>query len=329
MPKIYVCESPPLVTVSIPLYNKAASIKRAVESVLSQTYSNLELNVVDDGSDDGSADILREVDDHRLQIISQDNLGPGAARNRGWQVGAGPLAAFLDADDFWDADFLEWAVARLAMHPEVAAVTAGYRESHGWDGIRPAEELRRGLRAGVFHAAQADVHVFMMALAYMLPVTTVVRREVLQEYGGFFDRGKCTYGEDNFLWTQVLLNYPVYFGVEAKVTVDRCSSELSVVRHLPMRAIEPLLTHTSIIVERCPAHLKPLLEEVLTARAFKRACTLAATGRWREARALREQYATVATTQSSYRLISALISNPVGSSVAQWAFRVMMSKWKR
>jgi len=101
-----------LVSVVIPTFNRARTIVRAVESVLQQTYRPLELIVVDDGSTDATAEVLRT---HRDSIVYvyQDNAGPAAARNRGIRESKGEFLAFLDSDDMWRATKLQRQVDLL------------------------------------------------------------------------------------------------------------------------------------------------------------------------------------------------------------------------
>src|SRR4051812_40525859 len=97
----------PRVSVVIPLYQKANTVERTLRSVLNQRLSEFEAIVVDDGSTDGGAEVAARAGDPRIRIISQANAGPGAARNRGTSEAAAPLVAYLDADDTWDASYLE------------------------------------------------------------------------------------------------------------------------------------------------------------------------------------------------------------------------------
>lgn len=102
----------PLVSVVIPTFNRAVVVGRAVESVLQQTYRPLEVIVVDDGSTDGTSDVLKAYG-NAIVYICQDNAGPAAARNHGIHKSRGDLVAFLDSDDVWLATKLERQVAVL------------------------------------------------------------------------------------------------------------------------------------------------------------------------------------------------------------------------
>ena len=88
-----------MISVVIPLYNKEKTIRQSIKSVLSQSYRDIELIVVDDGSTDGSVSMVESIDDSRLRLIKQDNAGPSAARNTGAKEAKGEWTVFLDADD--------------------------------------------------------------------------------------------------------------------------------------------------------------------------------------------------------------------------------------
>lgn len=102
----------PLVSAIIATYNRADIVGEAIESILGQTYKNMEVLVVDDGSTDGTHEALRRFG-NRIRVVRQENAGPGAARNRGIEVARGELIAFLDSDDIWMPTKLERQVRLL------------------------------------------------------------------------------------------------------------------------------------------------------------------------------------------------------------------------
>ncbi|WP_149196343.1 glycosyltransferase family 2 protein [Luteimonas suaedae] len=112
----------PLVSVIIPLYNRAETIVDAVSSVFGQDYTNVEVIVVDDGSTDGSVERLKEIQDARLKLLRQANAGACVARNRGIDEAQGKYIALLDSDDL----FLPWhltdAVTALEAGPDNGVV---------------------------------------------------------------------------------------------------------------------------------------------------------------------------------------------------------------
>ena len=96
-----------LVSVIIPTYNRAELIARSVQSILKQTYKNIELIIVDDGSTDNTEEIVKKFDDSRVIYIKQENQGACAARNNGIDYAKGEFIAFQDSDDVWHEDKLE------------------------------------------------------------------------------------------------------------------------------------------------------------------------------------------------------------------------------
>jgi glycosyltransferase involved in cell wall biosynthesis len=98
----------PKVSVVIPTYNRAAKVRSAIESVLAQTFSDLEIIVVDDGSSDGTGKILAESFGEQIRYFAQANQGASVARNKGIGEARGAWIAFLDSDDEWEREKLEW-----------------------------------------------------------------------------------------------------------------------------------------------------------------------------------------------------------------------------
>ena len=110
-------ESDPLISVIMPCFNAAPYVEEAIESVLGQTYRNVELVVVDDGSTDGSDAIVAALvaaNPERVNIAYTSRVGPYPARNAGLERAHGVLIAFLDADDWWLPDALEKLHAAVA-----------------------------------------------------------------------------------------------------------------------------------------------------------------------------------------------------------------------
>lgn len=107
-----------MISIVIPLYNKEAIIEQSIRSILSQDYLDYEIVVVNDGSTDNSAEIVKSIKDNRIRLIEQENGGPSKARNTGTKSAKGEWVVFLDADD----EFLPGALSRFAesvkAHPQ-------------------------------------------------------------------------------------------------------------------------------------------------------------------------------------------------------------------
>lgn len=104
----------PKVSVIIPTYNRANSIDQSIQSVLNQTYKNIELIIIDDGSTDSTQKNLKKYD-RQLKIVCQENRGPASARNHGVSLSSGEIIAFLDSDDTWNSTKIENQVELLEL----------------------------------------------------------------------------------------------------------------------------------------------------------------------------------------------------------------------
>jgi len=122
--------TPPAVSVILPTFNRARFIPEALESIQSQQWPSMELIVVDDGSTDGTRDLIERVGDrftHPIRYIFQENSGAYAARNTGLEHAQGDFIAFYDSDDLWYPHHLERLAAALTRHPDVAWAYAACR----------------------------------------------------------------------------------------------------------------------------------------------------------------------------------------------------------
>jgi glycosyltransferase involved in cell wall biosynthesis len=109
----------PMISVVIPMFNVGKYIEESIKSVLSQTYHNFELILVDDGCTDNTLDLVDKFDDPRIRLIKQHNRGLSGARNTGIDASRGFYVALLDADDFWAPEKLAKHLHHLNTHPEV------------------------------------------------------------------------------------------------------------------------------------------------------------------------------------------------------------------
>jgi len=190
-----------LVSVIMPCHNGARFLSYSVESVRVQSYSNWELIAVNDGSTDGSGEMLEDFTekDARISVLHQQNAGLPAARNRGIFRARGRYVAFLDADDSWHQDFLFKMVSALENRPDAAMAYCGWRNiglpnGRGKPFVPPnyetpnkAEILLRGCRWPV-HGA-------------------LVRLTTLLDIGGFDESLKSC--EDYDLWLRLSVYNPI------------------------------------------------------------------------------------------------------------------------
>lgn len=193
MPRIH-----PRVSVIIPTFNRRWALDRAVTSVLRQTFTEFELIVVDDGSDDGTSDLLQN---YVSQVITlrQPNRGVSAARNLGIKAAKGELISFLDSDDLWLPEKLQRQTAFFDQHPEAL--------------ICQTEEIwiRNGKRVNPKKCHQKpEGMIFEQSLALCLvsPSAVMLKKRLLDETGLFDeDLPAC---EDYDLWLRIAWKYPVH-----------------------------------------------------------------------------------------------------------------------
>lgn len=193
-------------TVIIPLYNKAPYVRKALESVIAQTYRDFELIIVDDGSTDNSATICEELMTNdkcqmtNIRLIRQTNSGVAAARNRGVVESHGEFLCFLDADDWWQPTFLEELDKLIAEYPDAGIYCTNYVY------FKPGKtHVALNLPRGYMNYPEAYLHGEM-------PVwtgATCMPRKVFDEMGGFPLGIKL--GEDFLLWAKTAVHYKVAF----------------------------------------------------------------------------------------------------------------------
>jgi GT2 family glycosyltransferase len=301
------------VSIIIPLYNKARYVRRALDSIAAQTFSDFEVIVVDDGSTDGGSAIVRGYEDTRFRLITQANSGPGPARNTGIAHAQGELIAFLDADDEWLPDYLEESVRSLeAFGHEVGSITSGYIEYPSGQS-REAMWRARGIKNGIFRVeADTPPWLFVSMLAYMSPWSTVVRADLIRKLKGFYSQEKCLFAEDAFLWIKVLLNGPVAANLKPLVRFHKEASDLSA-NLTGARPIEPFLIDASELESTCPPHLRNLLSKLLAIRAAKTACMCGYWGDWRQARSLLQRFTALRNWRLPYHVPALVCATPVGA----------------
>lgn len=213
----------PQFSVVIPLYNKRPYIRRAVESVLGQTHTDFELIIVDDGSTDGSADVLAGIVDARLKLIRQPNQGVGAARNTGIAHACGAWLALLDADDAWLPHHLAELVRIISTNPQAGMISCAYREVV--DANIPAV-FEGADRVGAIR----QVNYFEEAAkrkGFINASSVAIRRDAVQAVGGF---SGLKAGEDIEYWVKVALQFPV--AISSRVTCLYFRDTGGVMQHL-------------------------------------------------------------------------------------------------
>jgi glycosyltransferase involved in cell wall biosynthesis len=194
----------PLVTVAIPAYNAAGTLAETLESVFAQTYPNVEVVVVDDGSKDATAAVLERYAG-RVVAIRTHNRGLAAARNTGLSRASGTHVALLDADDLCEPDRLRVQVDFLEAHPDLVLCSSDFSAFSAEGEVSKSHLARyysmvRQAPAGVaslygrtdllggVRTYWGDVYEHLVAGNFVHPPTILFRRSLLQRAGGFDER---------------------------------------------------------------------------------------------------------------------------------------------
>ena len=206
-------------SVIIPLYNKAPYIEKALQSVLQQTFRDFEIIVVDDGSTDNGAEIVKKVFStdyltaHQLQIplkgfqlISQPNQGVSTARNNGAKQAKENYLAFLDADDEWHPEYLAKMKQLIEQFPDAGLWASNYYIVKNGRNRQATVGVEKDFSKGIINYFQ------VYAKTLCMPIWTgaaIVSKKVFEEEHGFKPQLKL--GEDFDLWVRIAIKHPVAF----------------------------------------------------------------------------------------------------------------------
>jgi glycosyltransferase involved in cell wall biosynthesis len=205
-----------LVSVVIATYNMGRYLPQAVQSVLAQTYANVEIQIVDDGSTDDTAHVVRRWEaDERVHVHRQPNGGQAQARNRGVALSRGRYVAFLDADDEWLPHKLSRQMPLFA-DPQVGVVYSDYERMDG-EGRALTKSPTKMYRGRVSGALLIDNFVNFQ--------TAVVRRECLERHGAFDESVRM--GDDYDLFLRLSAYYEFDFVPETTVRYRTWPGQMS------------------------------------------------------------------------------------------------------
>jgi glycosyltransferase involved in cell wall biosynthesis len=168
-----------LVSIVLPAYNAASTVIQTLRSALAQTYPDLEVIVVDDGSTDGTAEVAAGISDTRVRVLSVDNGGVSRARNIGIAQALGSYIAFLDADDIWRPEKLERQLAALDAHPD-----AGFCVTGG-EWIGRLNEPLAARQAPIVDSPDPTEALLLHSMVVGYISSGLVRRTVLDQVGQF------------------------------------------------------------------------------------------------------------------------------------------------
>ncbi len=187
----------PIISVIIPVYNGEKTIKNTIESVLKQTFTDFELIIINDGSQDSTLAVIDNIQDSRKKVFSYPNAGVSESRNRGLEQSTGEYIAFLDADDLWTPDKLEAQFKALQENPNAAV-------AYSWsDWI---DESGQFLRAGGHITVNGKAYPNLLLRDFVESGSNpLIRRQALTEVGSFDP--SVTPAEDWDMWLRLAARY--------------------------------------------------------------------------------------------------------------------------
>ena len=250
-----------MVSVIIPTYNRVHTLKRAVDSVLSQTYKEYEIIIIDDGSTDGTGSIIQSYYKN-VRFFSIAHSGVSRARNTGIENAKGEWISFLDSDDYWLPEKLQNQMAFLKKYPE-------YKICHTdeiW--IKNGKRINQGKKhikyMGWFFAP--SLHLCLIS-----PSSVIIHKSVFNTIGKFDEHFE--YVEDYDLWLRITSRYPVGY-INKKLAVktgghkDQLSRKIDGIEKYRILALEKLISEKNL--------REDLLKEALD--VYKKKCAIYLTG---------------------------------------------------
>ena len=227
------------ISVVIPTYNRIALVERAIDSVLRQSIKPFDIIVVDDGSDDGTSEMIKKKY-RSINLVQQQNSGVSAARNNGIKHAKGDWIALLDSDDEWTEKKLENQVNRLIKNPD-------YHFCHTneiWirNGVRVNQKKRHQKYGGYIFDKCLDI-------CRISPSSTLFKKNIL-EHVGWFDT-QLPVCEDYDLWLRITADYKILFVDEPLIIkygghTDQLSQSVEGIELFRIKSLENLLANTEL-----------------------------------------------------------------------------------
>ena len=227
------------ISVVIPTYNRIALVERAIDSVLRQSIKPFDIIVVDDGSDDGTSEMIQKKY-RSINLVQQQNSGVSAARNNGIKHAKGDWISLLDSDDEWTEKKLENQVNRLIKNPD-------YHFCHTneiWirNGVRVNQKKRHQKYGGYIFDKCLDI-------CRISPSSTLFKKNILEHVGWF--NTQLPVCEDYDLWLRITADYKILFVDEPLIIkygghTDQLSQSVEGIELFRIKSLENLLANTEL-----------------------------------------------------------------------------------
>ncbi len=243
----------PIISVIIPAFNAEKTIKETIESVLSQTFTDFELIVINDGSTDSTLSILDAIEDDRLKVFTYENRGVSISRNCGIEVATGDFIAFLDADDLWTAEKLELQLQALSTNPQAGL-------AYSW--VDRVDQSGQFLRPGGHSTAQGYVYEKLLLRDFIEGCSSpLIRKSALLTVGNFDTL--LTHAEDWDLWLRLAERYQFVVVPRTQVFYR---DQIGSASYNVWKMEEGSLTIINHVFARVPDSLQPLKKQVISNR---------------------------------------------------------------
>lgn len=199
-----------MVSIIIPLYNKANCIKKTLDSILAQSFQDFEIIIVNDGSTDNSVNIVASFKDSRIRLFSKNNGGVSSARNYGISHAQYKLICFCDADDTWDIDYLQTIINLQNKYPECGMYATAYRK------ISPNGTIK------IVSIGNKTTDFIITDLCdkkniYNIQTSAIcVKKEIFKTLTGFKEGVKT--GEDLDMWLRIACKYTIAYYNQPKTS---------------------------------------------------------------------------------------------------------------
>ncbi|SHI62374.1 glycosyltransferase family 2 protein [Flavobacterium terrae] len=194
----------PFFSIIIPLYNKDKFIQNTLKSVLSQSFSDFEIIIVNDGSTDSSEEKVLNFEDPRIEYFYKENEGVSKARNFGIEKATSNYICFLDADDYWYSTFLTEFHKTIKNYPEQKIFSCAIE-------IQTSKTKYPAIYSIDIEKSEQLVNYFEASLKQSIICTSgiIIHKSVFEKTEGFNQKLKT--GEDTDLWIRIGLHYPILF----------------------------------------------------------------------------------------------------------------------
>jgi len=307
----------PVVSVVTPAYNAARYLPETVGSVLAQTFADLELLVVDDGSTDDTLTVARRLaaHDERVHVIATPNGGPAAARNAALHIARGEFIALLDSDDVFCPQYLEKQIAVLTANPDASIVTGNAVNRGG--GVHFDGKLYWPETAGLRRLTALDV----ISQENAVCILTVFRRRVYDTVGGF--NPGFTGNEDYEFWLRAALaGFRIVRNHEPLAVYRRHSGSLSSDEPRMIRGVMNVLRHIDSLLDELPEEREALRRQIQRfTRELPRADLRASLQR-RDAAAAARVLETIAAERGGWLLAAFARLTSCWPQPLLWAYRL-------